>query len=138
MAEGILKNQEARRLSSPEQLNDYLRVTTPRVWILLAAVVLLAVGLLVWSNVAVIESYATGTATVSNGELVVVFDDAKQASQVQAGMTLEVGDAEAEILTVGTDKDGNVVASSQAKIPDGVYDARVGYRATQVIKILLN
>lgn len=138
MAEVTTADQGASRLSSPEQLNDYLRVTNPRIWVLLAAVILLVCGLLAWSTVATIESYATGTATADAGELVVVFDDSVQAQHVQAGMMLDVGDTQAEILTVGTDSNGNVVASSHANIPDGAYDVRVGYKTTQVIKLLLN
>ena len=138
MAEVAAQDQGASRLSSPEQLNDYLRVTNPKIWVLLAAVIMLVVGLIVWSSIATVESYATGTATAKGGELTVVFDDAKQAQHVQAGMMLEVGDAQAEILTVGTDDEGKVVASSRANIPDGAYDVRVGYKTTQVIELLLN
>ena len=130
--------QSARRMSSPEQLNDYLKVTSPKIWVLLVAVVLLVAGLLLWSSFTTIESYATGTAHAEAGELVVVFEDAAQAKQVQPGMTLEVGDAQAEILTVGTDSNGVVVASSRANIPDGVYNVRVGYKTKQVIELLLN
>ena len=130
--------QKTDRLSSPEQLNDYLKVTNPKIWVLLAAVVLLVVGLLVWSAFAVVETYATGTARASNGELAVVFSDQQKAQNVQAGMELQVGDSQTEILTVGTDESGNVIASAQAAIPDGVYEVRVGYNATQVITLLFN
>lgn len=138
MAEAATVNKGATRLSSPEQLSDYLRVTNPQIWVLLAAVILLLVGLLIWSNVATIESYATGSAVASSGELVIAFDNPTQASQVQPGMMLEVGDTETEILTVGVDNDGKVVASAQANIPDGAYDVRVGYNTMQVISMLLN
>ena len=131
-------DQGTNRLSSPEQLNDYLRVTNPKIWVLLIAIILLLGSLVVWSNVATIESYATGTARAEAGELTITFENATQAKQVQAGMALEVGDAQAEILTVGTDANGNVVASSRANIPDGVYDVRVGYKTKQVIELLLN
>ena len=131
-------DQGTNRLSSPEQLNDYLRVTNPKIWVLLIAIILLLGSLVVWSNVATIESYATGTARAEAGELTITFENATQAKQVQAGMTLEVGDAQAEILTVGTDSNGVVVASSRANIPDGVYDVRVGYKTKQVIELLLN
>ena len=46
---GIFRQKSMDRISSPEQLNDYIRVTTPSVWIVLAALVLLLVGMLVWS-----------------------------------------------------------------------------------------
>ena len=133
-----VEGQGVRRMSSPEQLNDYLKVTSPKVWVLLTAVVLLFAGLLLWSSFTTIESYATGTARAIGGELAVTFDDPVKAEKVEAGMELEVGDVKAEILTVGTDADGNVVASARTAIPDGTYDARVGYSSAQVISMLLN
>lgn len=36
------------RVSSPEQLDDYIRVTNPNVWIALCAVVFLLAGICVW------------------------------------------------------------------------------------------
>ena len=126
------------RMSSPEQLNDYLKVTNPKIWLLLVAVALLLVGLLLWSNFTTVESYATGVARADGGELIVTFDDAEKAGKVQSGMEMEIGDVETEILTVGTDTDGRIVASAQANIPDGTYDVRVGYSTMQVISMLLN
>ena len=130
--------QGSRRISSPEQLNDYLKVTSPKIWVLLVAVVLLVVGLLLWSGFTTIESYATGTARAVGGELVVTFDDPAKAGKVEPGMQMEVGDVQAEVLAVGADEDGNIVASAHANIPDGSYDVRVGYKSTQVIAMLLN
>ena len=46
---GIFREKSLDRVSSPEQLNDYIRVTTPSVWIVLVALVLLLAGMLVWS-----------------------------------------------------------------------------------------
>ena len=138
MSDGGATSQGVRRISSPEQLNDYLKVTTPKVWVLLVAVILLVGGLLIWSGFTTIESYATGSARAVAGELTVTFDDAAKASKVQAGMELEVGDVKSEVLTIGTDENGKLVASARANIPDGLYSVRVGYKTTQVISMLLN
>lgn len=132
------KPQSARRISSPEQLDDYLKVTNPKIWMLLAAVILLISGLLLWSGFTTIESYATGTARSVGGELIVTFDDPAKASKVLPGMEMEVGGVQAEVLTVGTGSDGSMIASARANIPDGSYDVRVGYKTTQVISMLLN
>jgi hypothetical protein len=50
--EEIMDNQLFRkksidRISSPEKLEDYMRVTSPRLWMLLSAIVILLVGFLV-------------------------------------------------------------------------------------------
>ena len=138
MSGDIEVKQGTRSISSPEQLNDYLRVTNPRIWVILVAIVLLVGGLLLWSGFTTIESYAMGTARAVGGELAVTFDDPDKASRVQAGMMLDVGDMDVEVLTVGTDNNGNVIASAQANIPDGLYSVRVGYTSAQVISMLLN
>lgn len=134
----IEESQNKRRISSPEQLNDYLKVTNPKIWVLLVAVILLVVSLFLWSGFTTIESYATGTARSIGGELTVKFDDPVKASKVLPGMEMEVGDVKTEVLTVGTDADGTAVASAHANIPDGSYGVRVGYKATQVLSMLLN
>ena len=133
-----MQESEARRISSPEQLNDYLKVTSPKIWLLLVAVILLIAGLILWSSFTTIESYATGTAKASGGEVTVTFDDAGKANNVQAGMMLEVGDVQTEVLAVGTDETGNTIATARANIPDGSYEVRVGYKTTQVLSMLLN
>ena len=45
----IFREKSLERMSSPEQLDDYIRVTTPSVWMGLLAVVILLAGILAWS-----------------------------------------------------------------------------------------
>ena len=45
----IFRQKSLDKVSSPEKLDDYIRVTTPSVWITLTAIVLLLVGAVVWS-----------------------------------------------------------------------------------------
>ncbi len=45
----IFREKSLKKVSSPESLNDYIRVTTPSVWIVLPALVGLLAGMLVWS-----------------------------------------------------------------------------------------
>ncbi len=44
----LFRKKSLERVSSPEQLNDYIRVTTPTVWLVLLALVILLAGILVW------------------------------------------------------------------------------------------
>ena len=45
----LFRKKSLERISSPEQMDDYIRVTTPSVWIVLAALAVLLVGILAWS-----------------------------------------------------------------------------------------
>ncbi len=45
----IFREKSLDRVTGPESLNDYIRVTSPSVWIALLALVILLAGMLVWS-----------------------------------------------------------------------------------------
>ena len=53
----IFREKSIERVSSPEELNDYIRVTTPSVWLVLAATVLLLLGMLAWSIFGTVEAH---------------------------------------------------------------------------------
>ena len=44
----IYRNKSLDRVSSPEQLNDYIQVTTPSIWLILLAVIILLTGTIIW------------------------------------------------------------------------------------------
>ncbi|MBR4393454.1 MAG: hypothetical protein IKT07_05450 [Oscillospiraceae bacterium] len=75
MENQIFREKSLEQISSPEQMNDYLQVTNPAVWLVLVAVILLLAGMLIWSSIASIDSFASGTAQVENGSMVITFDD---------------------------------------------------------------
>ncbi len=135
---GIFRKKSMESLSSPEQLNDYLRVTTPSVWAALGAAVLLLAALILWSFFAVVESYVPGRAAVKDGTLTITFDTAEDAQRVEKGMTVQIGDVSAPVTFAGPGEDGEIFATAFMQIPDGSYEARVSYRQTQVIRMLFN
>mgnify|MGYP006872991714 CR=1 FL=1 len=51
---------EDSKISSPEQLNNYIRVTSPGTWIILASVMIFLLGFFVW---------------IFSGELILTADD---------------------------------------------------------------
>ena len=67
----VYRKKSLERIQSPEQLNDYLRVTNPSVWVILAAVALILAGALIWGSFAYIDSFVTGTAEVKDGVMTV-------------------------------------------------------------------
>ena len=44
MENPIFRKKSLDRISSPEALDDYLRVTTPAIWLILTAVIMLLAG----------------------------------------------------------------------------------------------
>ncbi len=138
MDERIYRQKSLDRISSPEALGDYLRVTSPAVWLILTAIILLLVGMLIWSSVASIDSFAGGTAVVDNGTMTIRFDDDQIARNVESGMRIVVGETENRITSIGTDADGRLFAAASTTLADGSYTAKVVFRQTQVIHLLFN
>lgn len=134
----LYRKSSMERIQSPEQLTDYLRVTNPAVWVLLVAVVVLLVGLLIWSSFTYIGSFAEGSATVEGGVMTVTFDDDTLARNVEAGMIVTVGETSSTITSVGRGVDGAVFARAETALSDGEYAARVSYRQTQILQLLFN
>ena len=138
MEASVYMKASVERISSPEQLNDYLRVTNPSVWIVLAAVVLLLIGTLVWACFTDIGSSVSGVAAVENGVMTVRFEDAALEKNVEAGMLVTVGGTASPIVSVGVGADGRAFAQAETALADGTYEAAVQYKRTQIIRLLFN
>lgn len=134
----LYREKNITRISSPEQLNDYLKVTKPAVWAVLAAIVLMLVGTLIWGSFAYIGSSVEGIAEVKNGTMTVYFKDDSFAGNVQEGMNVKVGETSSTIIGVGLDQNGRVFAQAETILDDGVYLASVTYKQTQVLSLLFN
>ena len=48
MNDQLFRKKSVDKVSSPEQLNEYIRVANPGVWMVLAAIVILLAGVVVW------------------------------------------------------------------------------------------
>ncbi len=134
----IFRRESLEQISSPEQLNDYLRVTNPAVWLVLTAVILLLAGMLLWASVASIDSFASGTAQVQDGTMRIVFEDPQIAKSVKPGMTVTTGDVSAQVNSIGYADDGEMFALAPTSLADGTYSVQVVYRKTQVLSLLFN
>ena len=61
----IFRKKSVDRMSSPEQLNDYIKVTNPGVWMALAASVILLIGVCVWGIFGKLETKLSVAAVIS-------------------------------------------------------------------------
>ncbi len=131
----IYREKSVTRIQSPEQLNDYLRVTSPGVWLALAAALVILAGTLVWSGVGWLESGITCEALSNGGEIVAALPDART---VQAGMPFRAGGVETRVESVRADEDGRFYATARAEIPDGVWTAEIITERIHPLKFLFN
>lgn len=49
MKRSVFRKKNLDKVFSPEQLNDYIKVSNPSIWIVLAAVIILLIALFAWA-----------------------------------------------------------------------------------------
>ena len=64
----LFREKNLERLESPEKLNDYLKVTSPSVWLVLITVIALLIGVCIWGFFGRIEATTTVAVVTENGE----------------------------------------------------------------------
>ena len=132
----LFRKKAMTRISSPEDLTSYLRVTSPGMWIILAAVIALLVGLFAWSAVGTLETSVDATAIVQDHTAQIVAAD-QGADSIQAGMPLRISSQEFVIASVDYDEYGRATAQAEVSLPDGTYDAEIVVEQTRPIEFLL-
>lgn len=134
----LFRQKSLEQIASPEQLHDYLHVTNPTIWLILAAVVLLILGALVWSSVASTDTFASATAVVNDGSMVIRIDDPDLEKTIKSGMRVLVGDTSEKVTSVGHNEDGSTFAVAETTLVNGTYSAKVVLKQYQVLSLLFN
>ena len=130
----LFRKEAMNRITSPDQLNDYLRVTRPSVWVVLVAVILLLVGFFVWANVGDLETRANVRIVVNAGEARVVGDG--QAVNIGEGMTVRFDDREVKVEKAGRSADGYLVGAFRTDASDGEYQGTIVLESVKPISFL--
>ena len=88
-------------MSSPEQLNDYIKVTNPGVWMALAAIILLLLGICVWGIFGKLETTINVVAVSENGQTVCYVKE-ENISSFKNEMSVYIGEESYRIKSIGT------------------------------------
>jgi hypothetical protein len=89
----LFRKSSLDSISSPDQLNDYIKVSNPSIWLALAALFLLLASVLVWGFTGRLEASVRSEGVVINGSVLcyVGTDDAKKVSIGQKAALLASG-----------------------------------------------
>lgn len=141
----LFRKSSMERISSPEQLNEYVRVSSLGVWMVLLAVVILLAGVCVWGIFGHLDTRLDSAGMCEDGLLTcyVRESDIEAVRQAaEAGMELRVSGQSFPIWDIGTApvamtqneeeyllylggfQSGEWVYEVRAKatIPDGIYE----------------
>lgn len=131
----LFRKKALNHISSPEHLKDYLRVTNPGIWVVLATVIILLIGLFVWSMIGDLETKTEVKVIVDDHQAQIII---LGADSLKEGMTLNVAGKEYTIAYAAADEYGRSIGKTTVELPDGTYDGTVVTERVHPIEFLLN
>lgn len=87
MDNNLFRKKSIDRVSSPEQLNDRIRVTSFSVWLLLTGIILILVGIFVWGIFGRLNTSLSVSAITEQGRTVCYVKE-ENINQINVGMTV--------------------------------------------------
>lgn len=144
MNDKIFRKKSVDRMLSPEQLNDYIKVTNPGVWMVLAAIVILLVGVCVWGVFGILETKLSVAAVSRDGQTILYVKEDNVAS-VKENMSVYIGDETYKVTSISAQAvtvteeiseyarhtgelsigEWVYVVQIDGSMPDGVYKAQI-------------
>lgn len=157
MNKQLFRKTSIERVSSPEQLNDYVRVSNPGVWMILAAVITLLIGVCVWGIFGHLETKILTAGTCENGVFICYVSEEK-AEKIKSGMTvnvdgnvLSVAEISAKPIFVSADMDSYLMylggfsegewlyeVTANSALSDGTYRAEIVTESVSPMSFILN
>ena len=99
MNKQLFKKSNLDRISSPEQLRDYVRVANPGIWMVISAIVILLAGVVVWGFIGKIDT-TMPAAIVTDGGKTVIYVGESDAEKLAIGMTVRSEEKEYTITGI--------------------------------------
>lgn len=157
MKEGLFRKKSMQKISSPEQLNEYISVSNPGVWMILVSIILILAGICVWGIWGSLETTLEICAISRDGKTICYVKE-ENAADISEGMTVQIEDAEyrlenitaspmqitgdfdAYALYIGNLQAGEWVYAADMKtgLEDGIYEARIVTESIAPMTFLLN
>ena len=157
MNEQLFRKKSIDRVSSPEQLDAYIRVSNPGFWTVLLAIVVLLAGVCVWGVLGHLDT-TVSAAAVSEQGIVTLYVKEADISSLQEGMEVQIREQTYQItkiaetptlaqdslsdytLHVGALQADEWVYAVQAnaQLPDGVYSAEIVVESVSPMSFVLN
>lgn len=158
MGSTIFREKSLKKIASPEQMNDYIRVSSPSVWMVLTAVIVLLAGVCVWGMFGHLDTAVQTGGVCTDGRLTVLVGE-EDHDKIKENAVISVDGVEyavAEITNAPIRVDdqidpyvvhlagfteGDWVYRLYADVPglaDGVYAASVITERVRALDFVLN
>lgn len=113
----LFREKNMSKISSPEQMNDYMRVTGVHVWIILASVIFLLFAALLWGALGTIESKLVANGTSVDG-LAILEVELEDIDRLAVGQNVEIDGCSGVVQNISVSTEVCLVVITAEKLPD--------------------
>lgn len=96
MKESFFRKASIDKISSPEQLNDYIKVSNPSVWVILSAMIILLSSVCIWGVYGRLNTVISVNGIAKDGILTCYIEE-KDIDKIKEGMLVKIGDFDGKI-----------------------------------------
>ncbi len=134
MNNSLFREKSIQKVQSPENLNEYIQVSNPGIWIIMVSITFLLLGLCIWGCFGELRTVVQGKAVSENGVVsFYVFED--NDAEIKPGMSVELGGRKGTISQVS---DNVCVVEMDELLPSGTYSGEILVESIHPISFLFN
>lgn len=134
MNEQIFRKKSLDKIKSPENLSDYVRVTNPGLWLLLAAVIVLLTGAVIWGAYGHIETVVEADMHIKDGKAF-CYVSSEEIGKIEKGMAVRSGKTEGRVCETEPEKS---CVQVEIELANGHYDAEIVTESIKPLSFVLN
>lgn len=120
-----MEENKLKKVDSPEQLNQYIRLSNPGVWILLIAIVVLLIGVCAWGYFGKIDTKIS-TVAISGDYSSYVYIKEADLRKVKNGMVVEIVNNENKYEIVQIEKNPEKVTEELSEYARHLGNFQIG------------
>ena len=149
----IFRKKSLERISSPDDMRKYLRISSPGLWMILSVILALLIGFIIYASVVTMENTISTQAVVTNYteveelfeepfSLVMIRIPYSYDDIIEIGMEVRINGMKGRITGISRDENeiwGVVEMSDKSVlIPSGDYDAEIVMERISPLSFLMN
>lgn len=133
MNKNIFREKSLERIESPDQLNTYIKVANPSVWVILSAVIVFLTGFLIWGFFGDLSIYTPGFVTTNSGTVpnlkseVIVLVHEEDAEGIGLNQSVEINGVMYPICELDTSNECFVLFGGDENEQDVKYAHYLGH-----------
>ena len=138
MEETLFRKKSLDKVKSPDNLGAYIKVVNPSIWLLIAGILVLLLGLCCWGIFGSIQTVVHTQVRCVDGKVVCRLSQ-EDSSRVKPGMSVSIEGTAGVVLEVRSQADGSACyLTLEEPLPDGSYGADIIVESIHPISFLLN